>query len=57
MQTNVETTKTTTLVLNERETEWLKGLMQNPIGVRFPQDEPEQDKEMRHVFWEALGGQ
>jgi hypothetical protein len=56
MQTNTKITQTITLVLNEREAEWLKGLMQNPIGGMDPQDEPEDDREMRRIFWEALGG-
>ena len=56
MQTSVSAMKTTTLMLNEREAEWLKALMQNPIGVMYPQDEPPDDREMRAKFWTALGG-
>ena len=56
MQTKTENVKIVTLVLNEQEAEWLKGLMQNPIGVMYPQDEPKPDREMRRIFWEALGG-
>jgi len=47
-------TKTTTIVLTEIETNWLKGLMQNPISARYPENESPQDKEMRKVFFSAL---
>ena len=45
--------RTITLELNEQEVEWLKGVMQNPIGASLA-EEPKFDREMRHLFWTAL---
>jgi len=46
-----------TLILNEKEVEWLKSLMQNPFNtLSFDDDESEEDKKMRRAFWDALGG-
>lgn len=48
------TTKTTiTLTLNEIEASYLKGLVQNPIGVA-PEDEGDFERNMRQSFWNAL---
>ena len=48
------TTKTTiTLKLNELEASYLKGLVQNPIGV-CPEDEGDFERNMRKSFWDAL---
>lgn len=41
---------TITLKLSEREAQWLKGLMQNPLS----EDEGKEDAAMREVFWDAL---
>jgi hypothetical protein len=40
---------TVTLVLNQREAEWLNGVMQNPLWT----DESREDSEMRQLFWNA----
>jgi hypothetical protein len=40
---------TVTLVLNQREAEWLNGVMQNPLWA----DESREDSEMRQLFWNA----
>jgi len=42
-----------TLTLEEKEARWLKGLVQNPIGVS-PDDESEENEKIRRCFWEAL---
>ena len=41
------------LTLNEKEAMWLKALVQNPFC--HPDDETEENREMRKLFWEALG--
>jgi len=46
----------TTLILNEEEVAWLKGIIQNPMWVDHPDDEDPKDKRMREAFWNALGG-
>ena len=56
MESNIEIQKKIKLVLSESEAEWLKALVQNPIGVEDPRDEPDDNRKMRHAFWEALGG-
>ncbi len=46
-----------TLILDEDETIWLKGLMQNPLSCSIDQENPSEDpkdKEMRQIFWGAL---
>lgn len=35
------------LPLNDKQKEWLEDAMLNPLYVRFPQDEPKEDKEIR----------
>jgi len=52
MKTEIKTTYT--LTLGEDEAKWLRGLVQNPIYVENPEDEPDMDAEMRHRFWLAL---
>ena len=42
------------LWLTPDEAYWLKALCQNPIDVRFPQDELESDKLKRESLFEAL---
>ena len=44
---------TIVLELSEEEARWLKGLMQNPIQSDLD-NEREEDKKMRHIFWNAL---
>jgi hypothetical protein len=41
---------TVTLKLSEREAQWLKSLMQNPLS----DDESTDTAQMRQVFWDAL---
>jgi len=43
-----------TLVLDEQEARWLRGLMQNPIFDEEPDEEPELDRTMRETIWTAL---
>ena len=54
MKTQTETRVTFTLVLNQDEAMWLKGIMQNPIGAFDVSQESDLDKEMRRKFWHAL---
>ena len=44
------------LRLEHAEVKWLKAVMQNPLFDGSPDDEPEDDKEMRKKFWNALLG-
>jgi len=41
-----------TLTLNDKEAQWLKGLIQNPMCA--PQDEQHEDANMRKALWDAL---
>ena len=41
---------TITISLNEKEAEWLKTLMQNPLY----DEEDKRDQEMRKTFWDVL---
>ena len=41
------------LILNNDEAKWLKSLMQNPIGCS-PDEEENDDKQIRAAFWKAL---
>ena len=43
-----------TLVLDEQEARWLRGLMQNPIFDESPEEEPELDNQIRRSIWDAL---
>lgn len=45
-----------TLVLDEEEVSWLKGIMQNPMFVDHPNKEDPRDRKYRAIFWKALGG-
>ena len=45
---------TYTLILNEKEAQWLKVLMQNPIFDESPEDEPTDERAMRTIFWQGL---
>lgn len=56
MNATTTSVTTTTMVLTEIEKNWLKGLMQNPISVKNPEDESPQDKNMREIFFNALSG-
>lgn len=53
MISNIKVEKTITLVLNTKEALWLKGMVQNPIGVS-PDEEDSDNREMRAKFWTAL---
>lgn len=48
-----EVNKTYILKLDEKEAQWLKRVMQNPIGFDTL-DEPIYDHEMRKMLWDAL---
>lgn len=50
MKAEFQVVKTLQLTLEKDEIEWLKGLVQNPLGP----DESETDRELRHRFWVAL---
>ena len=54
MKSSIETTKITTLPLNEHEVDWLKALVQNPYGYEDPRDEPKENSDMRYALWNAL---
>lgn len=43
------------LELGDFEVQWLRNIMQNPIGCSY-EEELGGDREMRKKFWEALGG-
>ena len=51
-----ETVSDIKLTLNNEEALWLKSIMQNPLFSESPDTEDIQDKEMRKIFWKALGG-
>jgi hypothetical protein len=44
------------LTLNKEEVVWLKGVMQNPLNGKSPENEPATDNDMRRAFWDALIG-
>ncbi|MCK4498948.1 hypothetical protein KAU11_00450 [Candidatus Babeliales bacterium] len=43
-----------TIIMDETEAQWLKGIMQNPINNVVPEKERDQDREMREMFWNVL---
>lgn len=43
-----------TLIINDKEALWLKGLVQNPAYGFDYESEPEEHKHMRKKFWDAL---
>ena len=49
----MESKKEITLKLTEKEAQWLKALVQNPIGCT-PEDEGIDEKEIRNAFWMCL---
>ena len=53
MKMAIKETVKITLVLKNYEAHWLKCLMQNPIGCE-PNQEHEEDKKMRELFWTTL---
>ena len=55
MKSKVKQKITFLLELNETEARWLKTLVQNPVGCTY-EDEPEEHKEIRKAFWDALDG-
>ena len=57
MDSKIKEEITIRLTLNRFEAEWLKSLMQNPIGLSDTnphEEENEQDHMMREAFWNAL---
>ena len=53
MEVNHRQTTTVTLVLNEKEAQWLNGVMQNPLWDQTPLTESKEDSSMRIKFFEA----
>jgi len=53
MKIQAETITKVILELAEEEAVWLKGLVQNLIGVEY-EDEEESDRKMRQIFWDTL---
>lgn len=53
MQVNLTTSISYTLILNADEAQWLKNVVQNPIGVEY-EDELEEHRKIRQAFWDAL---
>ena len=49
-----ETKTVIKLTLSEEEAAWLRGVMQNPLHGDHPADEPEEDRAMRELLWDAL---
>ena len=56
MKSSIVKEEVVTLILDENEKEWLKGVMQNPINCNNPCQEEKSDKDMRMLFWSSLGG-
>lgn len=54
MEVQTKVTKIVTLTLNEQESMWLRGVMQNPLHDIVPGEEHQFDKQMRKKFFEAL---
>jgi len=50
MEVKVITEKITVLTMNEKETKWLKAILQNPLC----DNELPEDSNMRASFWEGL---
>lgn len=53
MEALLENTYKLTLVLNQKEAEWLHGVMQNPLHNQHPADEAILDAMMRKKFFDA----
>ena len=53
MEIKVENNPKITLILNKREAEWLKAVMQNPLCGHGRTEEAE-DNYMREKFWNSL---
>ena len=52
MERSIKKQVQVTLVLNEKEALYLKGLVQNPMCN--PDEEDEEIKKLRYSFWKAL---
>ena len=55
MKSNIKNEITVELKLNNEERIWLKHLMQNPLYANHPDNEEQEDKDMRFKFFEAMG--
>jgi hypothetical protein len=53
MQNTTKQSVEVTLVLDEKEADWLHGVMQNPLHGQSPDDESPEDAEMRIKFFLA----
>jgi hypothetical protein len=54
MESEITTETTVILKLTGLEANWLKEIVQNPIGGIDPQNEHEFEKRIRKSFWDAL---
>ena len=54
MQSNYKTETTYTLILNEKEATWLRGVMKNPLHGEHPSTENTIDAKHRKAFLEAV---
>jgi hypothetical protein len=46
-----------TIIMDESEAKWLKGIMQNPLYLISTEDKDKQDKKMRKMFWDILNAE
>jgi len=53
MKSTMKQTTEVTLIMNAREANWLRSIMQNPIAQKHDRELPE-DAEMRKHFWNQL---
>ena len=61
MKSHIDKTVKVTLLLDKEEAQWLKDLMQNPLGrpdnpSALLMDESTIDSDMRHRFFDAVKG-
>ncbi len=54
METRSEQRITITLNLEEHEAHWLESTMQNPLHGLSVEEEDQQDREYRKIFFDAL---
>lgn len=54
MESKIFSETTYILTLNEKEAQWLRGIIQNPLNGKTPEEEFEYDSNMRKLFWDSL---
>ena len=54
MKAHIETTITTTLILDAKEAEWLKNVMQNPLHAQTPSEGDYDSSVYRKAIFDAL---